>query len=184
MEANDKDQLDKWLDLALKQYGNVEPRAGLERQIIEHLESRNHSVVWRRKVLAFVSVAAACVILIAVWHGETHRGTGTNIAKVSPPSIKSTAARPTTTSLAPRKENAFSAIRRRTRRTGGSSRARAQKFPSPSPLTDRELALAAYAKSFPNEAERIAQDQETFEQEMERAQLELQNTQQLNQEER
>lgn len=182
MEANDKNQLDKWLDSALKQYGNVEPRAGLERRVIEHLESRNHSVVWRRKVLAFVSVAAACVILIAVWHGETHRGTGTNVAKVSPPGINSTTVRPTTTSLPPGKEKALSAIRRRTRRTGDFSSARAQKFPSPSPLTDRELALAAYAKSFPNEAERIAQEQETFEQEMERAQLELQNAQQLNQE--
>lgn len=183
MEAHDSDRFDKWLDSALEQYGNVQPRAGLESRIMANLEVRSRLVVRRRWTLAFASAAVACIVLVALWHSPTSRETRQNIATVSSPNPENTAARLTTSLPHPRKQEAHSAIRRHARRTDDSVNARAQKFPSPRPLTDRELALAAYAKSFPKEAERIAQEQETFEQEMEQAQLELENrTQLLNQE--
>lgn len=184
MATEDKDRLDEWLDSGLKQYGDVQPRAGLEGRIIANLEAQSRLAARRRWMLAFASVAVACTILIAARHSEMSRRTARTVARVSSPAAESPTTRPNTSSvLTTKKTLLLPTVQRHTRPRLNSVTARLYQFPSPRPLTDRELALAAYAKNFPKEAEKIAQEQETFEQEMERAQLELQNyTQQLNQE--
>jgi hypothetical protein len=47
------------------------------------------------------------------------------------------------------------------------------RFPSPQPLTQEELLFADYARHFPKEATLIAQEQQSFEQEIRRAEESL-----------
>src|SRR6185312_7823201 len=86
MDANHKDRMDRWLDSALKQYGDVEPRIGLERRIMANLEVRTHSVARRNWLLALASIAVVCVSATAIWRMEVREPLPCNVAKLSLPS--------------------------------------------------------------------------------------------------
>jgi hypothetical protein len=187
MEANDRDRLDKWLDSALSQYGNVQPRAGLEGRIVANLEARRR-VVRRRWALVFAGVAVACAMLVTGWPNKSTKALQTNLAKLSHPSpaidemVDQTS---TTRALPSRTQRVQQKTWAKVRRAANSdATSRLSQFPSPSPLTDRELTLAKYVAQFPKEAELIAQEQETFEQQMQQAALELRNQNQLSDQER
>lgn len=184
MATDDKDRLDKWLDSALKQYGNVEPQVGLESRITANLEARSRFST--RLGWAFATaVVVVCIILVGVWHHENTVSGTKDAANIW--SLHSERATPVlnenSVHIATRTAPAMQ--RRHTPRTPYSiAPAHSRRFPSPRPLTDRELTLAEYAKSFPKEAELIAQEQQTFDQEMQREQLLLQNQSQSSFEER
>src|SRR5207237_10794981 len=83
MEANDKDQFDRWLDSALQNYGNVQPRVGLESRIMANLAAQKAGMAARRRWwLAVVTAAATAVVAIAAWFGSGASEQGRTLGNV------------------------------------------------------------------------------------------------------
>jgi hypothetical protein len=65
---------DQWLDSALSQYGNAEPRTGLESRVLANLQAERNRMASRRPWWwAVGAVAAAAAIVAVVWIGENSR---------------------------------------------------------------------------------------------------------------
>jgi hypothetical protein len=165
------DELDRALDSALAKYTAIEPRAGLEERILARLQcERKHPAAhssWRWSVAAAVMVTILVAISLA-WRWSKRRP-----APVA--NLPSTIQRP----VDPAKQSASASVPQAVppksavsaRRPGASRSVRAvvavepklDQFPSPQPLSQEELALARYVRSFPKEATLIAQAQQEFE---------------------
>ena len=66
--------VDKWLDGALSQYCNAEPRTGLESRVLANLQAERSRTASRRPWWwALGAVAAAVAIVAALWLGESSR---------------------------------------------------------------------------------------------------------------
>jgi hypothetical protein len=186
MAADDKDRIEQWLDSALRQLGDVQPRVGLEARILANVEASRRLVAGRRRwVFAVASVAVVCIALIATWRRETIQRTGSRIARVSSPIVDGPFAPPSAASLPAARKTPRRAVQPSPRSAASrSAPAHSQQFPSPLPLTERELALVKYAKSFPQDAELIAQEQQVFDQEIQDRSRELQREMQVSSHER
>src|SRR5690348_10129469 len=75
MGPNDRDQFDDLLDSALKQYGAVEPRAGLEGRILANFACADrqprlgsHWVVWGLPIAGTVGIAIVLLFLMRTPH--------------------------------------------------------------------------------------------------------------------
>ena len=183
MEIPSKDRFDQLLDSALQQYGNVQPRTGLESRILASIETQSRSVRRRRWILSLASIAGVCAITGALLHlgNESKPSVGTEISSHQFPMLKATGNPPNVASaFPPIKKSAPPGKRQFLKLSAGSKSTRhLQHFPSPLPLTEQELALAKYAESFPKEAELIAQEQQTFDEQMQKAQQDLRNQTEL-----
>lgn len=170
METRDRDRFDDVLDKALRHYGNVEPRIGLENRILTNMQvvgKRAHSGDgW---VLAG-AIATALVIAIGggIWHQDL-------IPKQNVPVslVPKNALRPASSATVPRTpEIAKTRTSRQRRRTVAASTAasthspKLDQFPSPFPLSQQELLFASYAEHFPKEALVLVQEQRDFEEEI------------------
>ena len=78
--SNDKArEVDQWLESALHQYGQAEPRPGLENRVlaslrIEREQSERTRVAWRRRWwLPLWSVTAVVLAVVAVWVWQSGR---------------------------------------------------------------------------------------------------------------
>src|SRR6266567_5086405 len=68
MNLRDDDRLDHWLDAALRQYTNAEPRPGLEQRLLATVSlAQRHSARRRTWTLAFASLLLICAVGIGVW---------------------------------------------------------------------------------------------------------------------
>ena len=159
--------LDDQLDASLAKYAAVEPRTGLEERILANLKSWERAsapVAWWRWAGA---LAAALLVTMSVLWIEKHnpqpivrRPTGSQ-EQISRPVVANRTpaiqARPVATVTArragkhPSSQPALAA-----------AEPKLDRFPSPQPLTEEELALVRYVQSFPKEATLIAQAQEEF----------------------
>lgn len=159
--------LDDQLDSALAKYAAVEPRTGLEERILANLKSQPSSstrVAWWR--WAAVVAAALIVTSLVLWI-EKHnaqqivRRPTTSSEQALHPTIAQSAPPNSTRRVNPVK------VRRAGKRSFTQPLATAElkldRFPSPRPLSEEELALVRYVQSFPKEATLIAQAQEEFE---------------------
>jgi hypothetical protein len=187
MDLQNNDDLDRWLDGALPQYGEAEPRPGLEGRLLVNLkaeaERRRVSSPW----LWIVAATSAAVLLTAVWLGIGHRGPRT-------PEIIANRSVSTNKSVGPAQEmSKFASERPRTtpeptrtrRSTAGRvhtavvaasvSEPRLNQFPSSHTLSREELLFVRYAQDFPREAILLAKEQRTFEEEIRLAEEELRN---------
>jgi len=166
-ENPSKTPLDDQLDAVLAKYAAVEPRTGLDERILANLKSRERAsapVAWSR--WAGVLAAALLVAISLLW-----------VEKQSPQQLL-----PHPTALpeqAPHQPIAQSAPPHSTRRVKpvkvraagkrsftqplAAAELKLDRFPSPQPLSEEELALVRYVQSFPKEATLIAQAQEEFE---------------------
>ena len=54
---------------------------------------------------------------------------------------------------------------------------RLQEFPSPRPLSQQEVVVAEYVQNFPEEAKLISQQQQKFDEEVRKAQQQIENNQ-------
>ncbi len=78
-------EVDRWLDAALSQYGNVEPRAGLESRVLANLQSASrrrttpHGWWW-----ALGMIAATLAIVAAMRFGHGVRETPQPLVKSTP----------------------------------------------------------------------------------------------------
>lgn len=184
MATDDKDPIDRRLESALKQYGTVEPRAGLESRILANLDAQSRLAARRSWLFATAGIVA-CIVLIAVWHIKNPQTVAKDVASVSSPPSEHVRQPSRANSVGAAARAPVPAGRRHARTAAHPIvAAHSPQFPTPRPLTERELALARYATSFPKEAQLIAQEQQTFDEEMQREQLELRNQAQLSDHER
>lgn len=171
---NRQDQFDHWLDDALRQYGNAEPRSGLETRILANLRAaQNHAA--RRSTWTWIlagSTVSALVIASLWFSGESHEHQRKNATTVSIKApvlqdradvapLSSSQNKPTTTKHAARK------ARRTNSRLELAGAPRLSQFPSPRPLSEQERLLLAYVREFPKEAAEVAREQAEREKEME-----------------
>jgi hypothetical protein len=181
MEPRDKDraQFDQLLDSALRRYGNVEPRPGLEGRVLARLAaeaSRSHGRAWWVWGLAG---AAAMIVVIGMWIGGGHRRSNTPAVSVRPNVSKRE--QKLATVMPPVELNKPAVRRVRSLKTAAPVRMakiaepRLQQFPSPRPLSQQETVIAEYVQHFPEEAKLISQEQQKFDEEVQNAQQQIEN---------
>ena len=169
MEPNDKD-LDRWLDGALRQYGNAEPRAGLERRILANLESaaqdqsRGRTWLW-----AWGTAALMACIVVAVWIGiDWHHATKRTFATANPPnagaSTRGSQSDPRQVAAAPHHVGRHSMPPN----IEAAKEPRLEQFPSARPLSEQEQLLARYVAELPEEAVMVAHAQLERQKELEK----------------
>lgn len=166
-----RDQFDDVLDSALKNYGDVEPRAGLEGRVLARLtegEVRRHTGwVWAVGAAAFASLAITIVVVgSSFWTKEPAVGRPP-IAAVARKSNEEA----TTTVPAQRQEHSSTRRRRSLQvRTNvpllAAHTPRLDKFPSPRPLSEQERLLKLYVTNFPQQAAIMARQQSAWEKEL------------------
>ena len=171
MEGNDRQKLDQWLDGALKQYCEAEPRAGLEGRIFANLRAANEKPVAWWSWWAAVVAATMFAIMAAIYLGNGH-GAAKKIALVQVPA-NFQPLRPVITATEPTLVGPLPAAlhkeRVQPRRKLPSARTEPglEQFPAPRPLTSQEQLLVRYVRERPEEAKREAQAQaELFQQDL------------------
>lgn len=163
MEPNSKERFDEeWLDAALKQYGQADPRPGLENRVLANLRAK-HEVAssgwqWWSAVAA---VTAIVMITVGMFVVRLNRHTTqVPVAReiVVPVEVKE--AEPSQA----KPQAATAGIRARKPRPRQHVEvefvsAKREQFPSPEPLSDQEQMLARYVEQFPQQATLMAQMQ-------------------------
>lgn len=160
METHDRDQVDDLLDAALKRYGEIEPRAGLEGRVLARLAQENHTN-WRR-AWAWPSAAAfACLLAVVAWIGIVGRRERPNIDRQAAKIVKREN-QLEIGAVRPRINDTRSAEKHSARKGPQHARhttPRLEQFPSPRPLSEQEKLLVAYASEYPKQAAEVAQEQ-------------------------
>ncbi len=154
MESKEQEQkLDQWLDAALRQYGDVEPRAGLEGRVLARLraEQEKPAPSWRTGWVLLAATTAAVLAFGAYFIGRPS-GKSTvpaPIAKVMNPPVAVERSVPRARIAAP-----VGAGRPHDRRrdAGAAIPPKREQFPSPAPLSEQEKLLARYVSEYPREA--------------------------------
>jgi hypothetical protein len=178
----DRDRLDLWLDRALRQQGNIEPRTGLENRLLSKLHSREEHVRTVRKWSLILGSPVLAVLLIAlVWHGE-RAGMKTpdlNAENGVSRQSKSNAEQQYVKTLEPsvppgaRDVKAVGTDRHRLSTQAQRKEPRLEHFPSLRPPSPEELVMARYAERYPQEATLISQKQQQFDNEIRKVQQEI-----------
>ncbi len=171
-QTRDREKIaDQWLDAALKQYGEAEPRAGLEGRVLANLRAEKESLVsrgWNRP--AVVAVAVVLVIGMGVFWASEHRGvkeiTGMRASVVSHSGqAVANVQMPSRTKISQAPMPRRSAHRRLRVQHAETDEPRLAQFPAPRPLTAQEQLLVRYVRERPDDAKREAQAQtELFQQ--------------------
>jgi hypothetical protein len=161
MRTEDNNQAaERWLDDALKQYGEAEPRPGLENRVLANLLTEQARLTlypwyWRP------AVAAVMIAVFSIGAFLLNRGSDVTRATISNrPSIalgNSETEHPVASAVRP-----HVALRQPARsRPGGhiahsSSGPRLEQFPAPAPLSEQEEMLARYVRERRQEATMVA----------------------------
>jgi len=160
MEPKDQENLHRWLDRALVEYGNAEPRPGLEARVLANLSAVRERITARQGWFwALTLTATAAVIVLAVWM-ESNTGLRTKV----PTSVTTASEQQAESKQRPvetAKPDVFQQSRKiaspradRNRTLHGVKAAAAPKldrFPSSQPLSEQERLLLAYLNQTPNE---------------------------------
>jgi hypothetical protein len=161
MRNEDNDQsAERWLDAALKQYGEAEPRRGLENRVLAHLQAERERLTlrtwWWRPVAAAVTIA---VLVGGALLLERKPDVTTVTISNQPPVTagKSEPARPIAS-----RAGSHTAIKGRVRPEPNRNVAqpfsvpRLEQFPAPAPLSEQEEMLARYVRERRQEAAMVA----------------------------
>lgn len=166
------DALDTWLDEALHQYGDVEPRAGLERRILANLESAPRRPVivhhwgW---ALGAGTFAAVCIALAFWLANAVHSPRGIVAVTPAPSGAGLELPRNAQSSAAPAHVVKYRARRHVLQpQLEIAKEPRLETFPSLRPLSEQEQLLTRYARDFPGEAAWVAMAQTKRQEELER----------------
>ncbi len=134
------DELDRLIDRALSGYSAAEPLAGLEQRVLYRIRSRPRQV-WR--FWPAVAVPALATLLMVWLYPEP---------RVEPPApVAAVLKSPPLTPVASRPEPSVRVARR-------SVLPKQERFPLPTPLTNEERALIAWATRAPDEARKAFED--------------------------
>ena len=154
-------RLEEWLDAALKQYGNAEPRVGLENRILARLRAEPaRRSRWLWPILA--ATAAAALIAGILVSGD--------LKEVPAPSSVKAVIAPQIPKTRGEKEVAIKTGHRHGRQVRAREVAKgveptqapivkADQFPSPAPLSEQEERLARYVREHYEQAVMIARAQ-------------------------
>jgi hypothetical protein len=163
--------LDRILVTALAKYADATPREGLEERILTNLRTGQVEATrpWWTWGLAAAAVAAVAMLAIAVSlrFGKTADPVIANRPTASKPA-SSHSPLPAETQAASHETTVHLRAPRRAARHLAQPAAvvadgpKLDQFPSPQPLSEEELALVRYARSFPKDATMIAQSQKEF----------------------
>ena len=169
-----RDELDHQLDVALTRYGAAEPGTGLEERILADMRAQRSRVpdrAWWRWGLA-AAVAAVVVVAMAWRLGRpspsvvvNHPSAATQVLREPGTQVVANGRRSGPHRLEPGPAQKATAIRAHPP-VAMAAEARLDRFPSPQPLSEQELALARYVSEFPEEATLIARTQAEFENEI------------------
>jgi len=189
MEPQDRDQFDDLLDGALRQYGDAEPRPGLEGRVLANLANPELSAS-NRKIWSWrwsVSAGVTACVLVAVWIGvhasrDSHRSqisqtTSTRVRSSGPVGVKRSepvrvTERPpaAATTIVPRQVRNVPRVQTR---VAMRREPRLPQFPSPQPLTAQEVMLVEYVQQYPEDAKLVAKEQAEFQERIEQAEQQL-----------
>jgi hypothetical protein len=179
MGSQDKDQFDDLLDGTLRQYGKVEPRAGLEGRVLAKLANagsprRQLSWTW-----ALAGAIVTVLLLFAVWIGMgRHKPKARQVAIQPNASRQSVTKRAVVTEPGALKRSVPK--RARPRRmpvtTAKIAAPRLEQFPSPRPISEQEAMLVQYVQRYPEEALLVAQQQNEFEEQVKLAEEEIEKS--------
>ncbi|HKS74708.1 MAG TPA: hypothetical protein VJQ82_16005 [Terriglobales bacterium] len=139
-------ELDRWLDEALGDYADVEPRAGLENRMLARLASeKRRTVRW----WGFALSMAVLAIVVFLWLRP-------QLESVPAPEVRWTAELPPPLPI----ERTISERQHvPPEHSRHAAHAKRERFPSPSPLTEQEKLLARFVQQFPQRAALIARAQ-------------------------
>ena len=165
MEPKDNERIaDRWLDVALKQYGIAEPRAGLEGRVLANLQAEKESLAGRRNWWPAVAACAVVAVVVGVLflmreHSKARKQIAGGQMTINQPQGPLTSRREpevkTVPVAAPRRKSAQS----KRLHLAETSEPRLAQFPAPRPLTRQEQLLVRYVHERPEEAKREAQAQ-------------------------
>jgi hypothetical protein len=162
MEPKDERRVDEWLDQALAECGNAEPRAGLENRVLAHLRAERESAAAAPRWWLVAGVVATAAIVAAVWLGNRsvtheHPVSNASVARAPSPALGGTAIRTAS------KESPQGRIEKPAgggaRTTQAHATPRLEQFPSPQPLSTEEEQLARYVRENHAHALLLAQAQ-------------------------
>lgn len=158
---------DDWLDAALTQYGQAEPRPGLESRVLANIRAEREHLI-SRKWHAWAALAAVTAILLI---GASAFLSKPKAGRVSAPLAKGNQSPLERKEPAHRQEKEApiqelagrrirsGVPRTRRQRVPESAAARLEQFPSPEPLSAQEIILARYVEQFPHDADLMARAQ-------------------------
>jgi hypothetical protein len=166
VEPNNREDLAGLLDAALKRYGNVEPRAGLEARVSTNIRIEQERIGERRwnwmSALAAIAVAGALGAIIFLIRKPEVRPQVVAIQAAPGLIAKEAPAATVKPSLAEKPSPSVS--RRRPRPIAAAvvsadESPKLEQFPSPRPLSEQEEILARYVRERPEEARLVAHAQ-------------------------
>lgn len=172
--AGEQDELDRLLNNALAKYSAAEPRPGLEERILTSLRDEHigaPALAWWQWVM--VPAFAMAVVALGLWW-QSGKAIAPPIAHrpiVSAPIVnvpETEIAHREANTPAPRKVERTQTTPQSPVMAVKSASPKLDRFPSPQPLSEQELALAKYASAYPEEATLIATAQGEFEKETQR----------------
>ena len=166
-----RDQLDDVLDSALKRYGDVEPRAGLEGRVLARLTEgqarRNRGWGWALGAAAF-----ACLVITSALVGNRFWTKAPTIRR-NPTAAIARKSNELASATVPEQKQEHSSRRHHRSlqvRTNVSLLAadapHLDKFPCPRPLSEQERLLKVYVTNFPQQAALMARQQSAWEKEL------------------
>jgi hypothetical protein len=160
MRTEDNNQsAEKWLDTALKQYGEAEPRPGLENRVLANLDAQRAQLTlrpwWWRPTAAVVAVAvlAAAGLLLRRHPEVTVKSKTANQATIAGETTEPEP--PIEPAVRPRTPPG-SRVRSQIRSQRALSVPRLEQFPAPAPLSEQEKILAQYVRDHRWEATMVA----------------------------
>lgn len=178
MDHRDEENLNRWLDRTLQQYGNAHPRHGLENRVLANLAERRRLRVRNAWYLTMTAALVAALIL-AFWLGiETRshlpQNSGTRVSKDTQINARMLPGQPSLPKASSTKKPTLTR-RHDTPIVRASSEPRLSQFPSAQPLSSEERTFAAYAWHFPDQATPMVHDQQKFDEEIVQAELDSKN---------
>jgi len=162
MNSDDKNRIaEEWLDAGLKELGEIEPRAGLEMRILANLRTATtpaSTKFW--PVLAGALVLVAVALILHLYPPVSQKTPSERTIASSQPAFPQVS-NPAVIAGANTETPAYRTERAKLKRlhfVAASVQAtpRLESFPSPAPLSEQEMMLAAYVKEKPQEAEMVA----------------------------
>jgi hypothetical protein len=162
MESNERERFtDELLDAALRQYGSVEPRAGLEQRTLAGVRAKESEATAPRWRWQWMAVAAAAVVVLALGiylavrrEAPTREPVIADKPAITPPSGPAPSVTPAPEKPAPR-ETAKVPKPPAPRAVVASSAAAHPKldvFPAPAAISEQERVALFYARRAPQEA--------------------------------
>jgi hypothetical protein len=168
VENNDKDRMDQWLDAALRQHGEAEPRTGLESRVLAFLSAQEEGLAtrrnwWPERVAAVTIVAVGAMIFFVLGHDSARQRTAAkHEAPVATKVSETPSTQPTAVlaSMAQRpRKSARTSRSSRVVETAASAEPRLEQFPTRRPLSAQEKMLESYVAQFHKEAVLVARVQ-------------------------